>query len=406
MKYRLSFFTVFFLLSFISAKKVYIEKYGAKGNGISDDSKALHAAVNSEYDTILFQKSKNYLISKKIILRSNKTFVGNNANILCSKKADTLFMVSQADDILFFEINFIASHNLLFPQTAFYLKNSKRVSFEKCNFSSIDMDKGFSLGIFCSYGCDDLTVKNCTFKNIKGTVSGSGYAIHLASSDRANISDNVFESVKGEGRHAIYLSEGTTSAKIRNNDISDYECGAISLYSMSHQKPVKHNVIENNKIVRGTHKFEFDASISVFQNCHHNTITGNVIENSGAYGILLSGDHSKIPESLCANNRIENNTVKNSKSIGIASWGAYYTTIVNNTVINANSENKYQDYPAIGIFDDVNQKGDNIGSKVIGNNVLDNENCKFGIKVWTSSKTSNIQVENNSSKKEILKRKN
>lgn len=383
------------------SQDVSIESFGAKGNGINDDSKAFNNAFRSNVNIIYLTKNKIYKIKNKIILQSNKIIEGNGATIICDEKVDTLFYGLNQNSIKFSNINVIGvSKNA--NQIAFWMKNVSNFTLENSNLNESNSNAKLRFGVFCDLGCDNMIVTNNKFNNIGGTESGQGYAIHISDSKNFNFSNNTFIAKKGDGRHAIYLSSGSNNGIVRANKMYNFESGAIQLYSYYYQKPTAFNLIEDNIIQNCVNKYAFDGAIVIMQNCNNNIIRKNTIKKSGAYGILLSGDEANPPMSKCMNNEIVENVIDSCENAGIASWGAHFTKIYRNSVSNSNWNKKGKTLCPIGIYDDCNYKGYNEGSEVIDNDVTNNPFCDYAIRIYTNTRNKVIEKGNKIAKNKII----
>ena len=392
---------VFFILISIStqAQTVTALFYGAKGDGVTDDSKAFNSFFKSKNSELVLLKNKTYRIKKKLQLGSNKTILGNDAKIIGDYNLEELFVGIDKNAVTIKNVVLVGSH--YGNQTAFLLKNVSNFSFENSKMNEFSSANKFKLGIFCEGNCDNMIVKNNQINNISGTESGSGYAIHITDSKNFQFLNNVFKAEKGDGRHAIYLSSGSQNGLVSNNEMYNYDCGAIQLYSFYYQNPTKNNVLENNLISGCNNRFDFEGAITIFQNCNNNIIRNNTIKNSGAYGILLSGDTLHAPMSKCMNNEIFGNKIESCVSAGIATWGAHNTKIIQNEISNSNWNNKDKTLTALGVYNDVNNNGNNEGTEVADNIVLNNPNCRFDIRIYSDT-NGNVSVKGNKTRGDRL----
>ncbi len=83
-----------------------VKQFGAKGNGIEDDTKAIQDAIDfGEFDNTVYLPAGEYIISNQLVLKANTTLIGDGTNtkIKCApnsdnwaKKDDTLQNGSQA----------------------------------------------------------------------------------------------------------------------------------------------------------------------------------------------------------------------------------------------------------------------------------------------------------------------
>nr|QNO54991.1 hypothetical protein KIHMDPCI_00002 [Methanosarcinales archaeon ANME-1 ERB7] len=147
----------------------------------------------------------------------------------------------------------------------------------------------------------------------------------------------------------------TENSRISNNNVSNNNCGSISLSDSSNNSITGNNASNNN-----------GDGISI-SDSSNNTITGNNASSNSNVGIYLSGDSS--------NNSITGNNVRNNSNVGIwlSSLGLFP---FNNTITDNNVRNNYG-----GIY--LSRSSNN---SITGNNVSDNYDD--GISLSRSSNNS------------------
>ncbi|MDE1192052.1 MAG: hypothetical protein PW786_07935 [Arachidicoccus sp.] len=198
---------------------INVKDFGALGNGVHDDSKAILLALNtaiSKNKTCFIPKTNNfYKINQtlKILLpiQGNLRIVSNGAII----KPDSNYYKSS----FLKQISTGFANNVIFDirQTS-YPKQLSDISFvvqnHQTSLSIVGLkiygpDKFFSMfptsgidkiwvGIQC--GTDEVTIKNCEFNNIYG------YGIQNLFSKSINISNVIFNSVGGRGKTTSLFS--------------------------------------------------------------------------------------------------------------------------------------------------------------------------------------------------------
>ena len=201
---------------YIEARKIVsVKDFGAKGDGVTDDSQAIQGALNSlrESGGELYFPQGTYLINQSLIYYSNMRLnFAKNATILRGKSDLNLLLLAYADDVTG-EYNGI--HDVEIVGATF------------------DLNESFDThgGAIAFIHANKLTIRNCTFRNIAGT----WHYIECNGSTNIFIENNIFEKVRtssfsaeliqidGAQDNAVYpwvgLKDGTvcTDITIRNN---------------------------------------------------------------------------------------------------------------------------------------------------------------------------------------------
>ena len=94
----------------IKTKTINVKQYGAKGDGVTDDTPAFKLAMNNENTSVLVQNG-NYLITDTIKLPKNIEIIGKNATLI-NKNNKTIFYVNMKNKIsgLNLELENYSSH--------------------------------------------------------------------------------------------------------------------------------------------------------------------------------------------------------------------------------------------------------------------------------------------------------
>lgn len=132
----------------IKFNKPYVtpEEYGAKGDGVTDDTNAFIAALEANEDVILYLKHASYLISATLFLSPRQGLIGNNTTLIMSGVG-----------------NFTQGYALMINATA----EDGQTSEETQGYSVIEGIKIYSTtnlnGIMVAMHCE---IKNCIFDGL------------------------------------------------------------------------------------------------------------------------------------------------------------------------------------------------------------------------------------------------
>ncbi|WP_316817964.1 right-handed parallel beta-helix repeat-containing protein [Pedobacter nyackensis] len=188
---------VFFLVPLLCSAQgnnIYVSSFGAKGDGKTDDTRAINAAVLSAAKNsakLYFEKNKTYLVDTVSLVGTKATpfqkleIIGNNANIKCiNRGSNNVFK--------FFFVNGLSISNLNISGNkaqkkdgnglaVYYSKDLRIVNckIQDCKFS----------GILIAWVKSANVSKNLIFNNGDGTLPSDGVSVH--SLYQGNISSNV-----------------------------------------------------------------------------------------------------------------------------------------------------------------------------------------------------------------------
>jgi hypothetical protein len=210
----------------------------------------------------------------------------------------------------------------------------------------------------------------------------------VAAADRNIISRNHFIGAVGQGRHAVYLSSGSSYNVVADNIVRDFNFEAFPTWSTKEQVACQFNRISGNTIinsntgVQNTGQFTHDtAAIGVFGSASHNCIAGNTIVGFLGPGILVSDAGSG---GLCTGNQVTGNAVHEVGLAGIVISGAKNTDVRGNVVFNASQDSVT--YPAATFPGIIVTSAGTYGTEVCdGTNIAGNtssgpsQRCALGI---------------------------
>ena len=188
----------------ININSVYVEQFGAKGDGTTDDSNAFTTAT--KYSKLNLSENKTYVLNQLIEIENDIIINGNNATIKGNGLRTT--------------------ENLTI----------KNLNFKDINTNAIEIN-----------GVKKLIVNNCKFENIGISETlvpnYQGMAIYSISTD-VDISNSYFKNCNG---HGCIFATPPCYLIINNNIFEDNFYRAISVYSGNNENQAT-GKIYNNKI--------------------------------------------------------------------------------------------------------------------------------------------------------------
>jgi hypothetical protein len=206
-----------------------------------------------------------------------------------------------------------------------FFDKSSTVTIKDCDLSKT------IIAIQCQ-GCIDVLVINCDIHDIRHRDDYSqGYGILFNLSSRGvTVSLNRFKNI---GRHAVYISSGTSDGIIKENIIDGSESCAIGVYSKSTQK-VTENIEILGNVIRNVSGHVSPRGISIAVWVRNITVRMNRLNNIQQYGIAVEGGAKEEPEHNPSDVVIEENTIERSLRSGI--WVVNATSVkVQKNIINA-----------------------------------------------------------------------
>lgn len=283
---------------------VPVEKYGAKGDGVTDDSDAIQTAINSlhEGESLVFRKAGGYYKVNKAIGINGK----RNIRII-GGRFDNSDNTSQ--------VGFVISGG------------SDNVSFESCEFY-----KGQQLIML--HDCSNIYVDRCIFKN-------SGYCVIQQagySSNNVNITNNraidVYNDFVALNCEVNAPSENwVVTGNIYKRSLDGVATSAIESRFLGATQCA--NIVISNNIIEGARG---DSAIHVEDTGNNVIISNNVIKNCNGIGYIAIMTSRKI--------MIEGNMFENTLAdVGIPFIHATYSDLatsradVEKIVIRGNSFN-------------------------------------------------------------------
>ena len=304
------------------------ENFGAKGDGITDDTNAIQNTLNyaSSNNLSVFLKRKYYIKSLKI--PPNVIIIGNNAEIIAS--SNTTPIIINGENVIV--DNFKINGNNKCDNCIEIQKNTNNI-----NLINMEITKANSLGIL-SVGTDNLSIINCNIHENGINDSTETFTIGGCRLNSKNVlfKNNIVDNNYGCG---VILSAKPADNFIGESIIVD-NCiisnnklhGIASLYRNDN---IKNVTINNNDVFNNGITGKSGSGIAThFLN--NQKITNNYVHDNHEHGIVLMD---------CKSSIIENNIIKNNQSCGIRLQGeldspqddltgVFDTVVINNEIYN------------------------------------------------------------------------
>lgn len=227
----------------VNDRNISVAAFGAVGDGVTDDTAAITAALNGGASSVLINDGMTYIVSGLTITRANQRIYGNGT--LKLKDASNRPVISvNASGV---EIEGII------------------IDGNKAN--QIATTDGRGEGVWIAMGLSDITIRNNRITNTKRSGIGS----------YGNTANVLVDGNKITFPGFIGIMPSTGSAhvatrwKIVNNDVNTPGQDGIGTVA------IQHSTVANNTIYYPT-----VAGIAFEARCDYSTVTGNTVHGRGA----------------------------------------------------------------------------------------------------------------------------
>jgi hypothetical protein len=200
---------------------VSVEDFGAVGDGVTNDTTAIQAAINSLVSGQTLMFSKNYKITAALtITNKSRVQLSGKGRVFFSNapSGDYIFtMVGTIDNLEIDSLTLEGDDNAGYSQGAIGNNSGQTISntsFHDLTIKNINVGISHNANLSGSY-TGGLCYNNY-LENIKGTVSGSGYGIQAARAYNLKIYGNT---INNASRHSIYIGRGQNLACLIENNV-------------------------------------------------------------------------------------------------------------------------------------------------------------------------------------------
>ena len=291
-----------------------VKRFGAKGDGVTNDQAALQAALTAGAGTTVFLPEGIYLIDTVLRIPSKTTLLGTGrgSEIRLTSAAES-FMVLNADtasgndsgiviDNLFFNgqqtfLNYdsVSAHGADDAVALYKVKNGE---IRNCFFANTKRD---AIALRTSKDC--RVVNNTIWNSAEEAIATSGGAIggHIISGNVIVGKDSTFQSAAGDKGGGILVK--TPNTTITDNSIT--YCGTAIDINWEGQDSLYNIVVSNNNL-----HLVMGNGIAML-GAHHSSITGNVIYDMYGFGIVCGRKINASDTAYTQNVVIANNVIRN-----------------------------------------------------------------------------------------------
>lgn len=290
------------------AQSADVTRYGARGDGVSDDSAAIQAAIDSGAALVFFPAGR-YLCRRPLVPRSNQTWRGEGmaASLLVQPADDPpsapfnlMETLGVVEDVTISDLGFVGNGRRHTERGgdgqrgfAVYIRGlQRRLCLSRCRFAGFGGGRsggGVVLGPRPDsdpQGLEDITVTDCVFED-NGNVAGlylAGGSQPAAVRRNIRVLGNRFGGVRPKTRpqNCVYILSDGAETRIANVlvsdnlfDIADSADACIELNWVD-GFTISGNSIAFAGAVRGS------SGVLLRDGCRGGTVTGNSLRDASA----------------------------------------------------------------------------------------------------------------------------
>lgn len=353
-----------------SALVINVKEYGAAGDGTTDDTAALTAALAAAGDekcTVFFPKGV-YSISDPVDVKSNTTLYFDDAEILVIRTDSTWKKLSFSlgeygnlnyssgyngvHDVEFINMKFNGGYNASFTGTThgggnIGLNHCRNIKFTGCTFSNIPNDHYIDVA-----GSRDVWIQNCIFNG--GTYLGSddyeainidwsteGGFPHFGVFDNTNsinvfIESCVFQNFIGTGNPCGVGTHDNTSTLFGHRAVYVLNNRFYNMHMAAHFLNYFDSMFKNNYLeqcAKGSWANTSDAYSVLIQACQTFTFNENIVRDS-AYGVAKVENRGGSDTTYVNNFTAVNNVIRHAPNNPTFRVRYINGCIVNNNMFN------------------------------------------------------------------------
>lgn len=307
--------------SMITGSPVSVIDYGADSTGVADSTSAIQAAIDASTtgQSVIFSPG-TYKITANVTVSKGIDISGYGAQINCVGTS-ALFYVSGANIIglKFRGITFYGDATTGNTPAGGAIQSPSGATtedwvIEDCSFK--DLSFGVAINSNLSGYHKRPVVRNCLFKNMVGTGSGTGVGLNFAGGPttpmQALAIGNTFDTI---GRHALYVSSGSQISIIGNtfkNQTSAVDRVASCAVTRCSNVLVQGNTFYSNAVGVSVEPAESAVSALGFSDSLNNFVIGNLFSDTARYDIFVGSSDTTLGTKAVKYAKISDNKIVKS----------------------------------------------------------------------------------------------
>ena len=350
--------------------EIYVTDFGAKGDGITDDTSSIKNAIDSANNcSIIFPKGV-YIVSSTINLKSNIKLTGNKAIIKSKSNLDesqniaTMFLINTLVNVSIENIEFDGNKSnqpiedsAIHSYRCFRIINSENINIKNNNFHDFKhkaIDVFSSDNKYTSKGIIGLNIESNIFKDV-----WSACTITESTSKDILFSNNIVENCQ---EHGFTTYPGCSYVRVLGNSFKN-----VGLRTMN--QPPAHGL------------YNYGSGIRLLET-KYSVVSNNIVENPRYYGIRVT-TNEPISYQKSEYVTVSNNIIYGGERLGDSGNGL--DIIGNNIIVNSNI---IKDFKALATTSGIIAQGEEI---VLNSNTIENCNeCGIAIKGNKNNVSNNI----------------
>lgn len=374
-----------------------VEAYGAKGDGVTDDTYAIQKAINSPSRTVIFSK-KNYIVNGEIVLMSNKAILGNQATISRSKlnSKNSIFYGNRISNITINDIVLKGNVKRGISNYSVDAATIRILNSQSVNISNVYTSGGTS-GVQVYYSnsinidglisenniltglsgiCNNLTLSNSKITNNGYASKGLTHDVYFINSSNLEIRNSTFGYTKDQSAFSVVVRYDRSNAKALFDRVKNVKIFNNSFYknglavgsdpgiAVVKRMPPQQVSIYGNNFNWSDLKIDDPENISTYSNKNINNYICRVASSYPGYtiGLSSSNDHCK----NIVQSSLRSNASRSTKAI-----------IFNSTIIDNDLSTGLQNAKGFGGIKAFTLKSPQVKGNVQMKAIAENSNVKI-----------------------------
>ncbi|MBC3889969.1 hypothetical protein GH810_16845 [Acetobacterium paludosum] len=266
-----------------SDQQINVKDYGAKGDGVTDDTTAIQKAIDyaSRKNAVVLipESNKNYLLTNQLFIKDDTHISGYGATLFMAPQEDIIGNILYSDPDNYISNVSISGLTLKSQNTItgtdYYadslVSNVQGIYFQNISnltIKDVSMNNVY-VGLKLDSQSNDLRNKGVRISNLN--IDDSGMPIQIAGTNDLTMIDSVLNSSDGGTKwlHSAYIRGNNSNFSFKNVAFNNASGGGIT--------------------VGGDPRYETAPENMTFENCTAKNNTIGVIINEGAKDISITG---------------------------------------------------------------------------------------------------------------------